>query len=722
MKKLFCFSLLFSFSSFFLINIASASFQLDPGDFRLEINGVLLDVEAISIIDNIDFSGDTFTVTMSSSQLFSVSSSEKRTFTVSPQANTTRACQTTKSTLIIQTADNTNPVSYTISLGASGSCSSSDSGGAGGAGAGTGAAPAVTLVTPTPVLIPPSPLVTPPTLPPLPVEVAPVLPPIEQPPVEQPLVEKPPEITAELPPPVPPGEIPPATVAQTVEAAQTIGSSAISIGASIGGGVFQIISGLATGQKGSGDIAKNFPNAGIYSWNTGQSLLPDSDSALKKLAEGGDYSVLISSVDFPNVRDISDSYFSFIRPRTAAFLRPRETAYLLENVFPAARAQENQGPSLKIISPNGGEVWDIGGTYDIKWETKNLESGNSVNISIYKEHVFFGTEDALKIAGKINKEVGKAVAELRADKAVVSTVKNIAVPISITVTAASAGAVTITASAGSATVAINISEFLQSLSFARFYLFGLLRFKRRKPWGKITDKLSGQPIASAIVQIYDSEFKKLKDSQTTDKDGRFSALIGIGKYYVTISKPKYETYRSGIIEITSPDQILNLEFYLSVLKEELSLEYLKKISVWSAIKRIIEIINPYLLLLGTFISLIAVVIIPNGLNYTVFIIYLLLDGLKIYFARHLLKPLGKVVDETTNEALALAVVRIFEEDKNWLLATKVTDENGRFNFLLAPGRYYLTFSKAGYQPFNSGTIIIEKGILPPLDIKLKKAQ
>ena len=90
----------------------------------------------------------------------------------------------------------------------------------------------------------------------------------------------------------------------------------------------------------------------------------------------------------------------------------------------------------------------------------------------------------------------------------------------------------------------------------------------------------------------------------------------------------------------------------------------------------------------------------------------------------LLKPSGKVIDETTNEPLPLTVVRIFEEKKNWLLATKVTDKEGRFHFLLAPGQYYLTFSRAGYQPFHSDTVtfVMKKAGLPALGAKLKRAE
>jgi hypothetical protein len=128
------------------------------------------------------------------------------------------------------------------------------------------------------------------------------------------------------------------------------------------------------------------------------------------------------------------------------------------------------------------------------------------------------------------------------------------------------------------------------------------------------------------------------------------------------------------------------------------------------------------LAIGTLLSIISVVIVPNTLNYIAFAVYIFLDTLKIYFAFHLMKPFGKVMDETTKDPLPLAVVRVFDQEKNWLLATKVADNQGRFNFLLAPGKYYLTCSRAGFAPFKSDSIVLEKAGLPTLEIKMKKME
>lgn len=48
-------------------------------------------------------------------------------------------------------------------------------------------------------------------------------------------------------------------------------------------------------------------------------------------------------------------------------------------------------PSITLISPNGGEVWEIGKTYEIKWSRANLPLGEYIGrIDLYKGNSFYG--------------------------------------------------------------------------------------------------------------------------------------------------------------------------------------------------------------------------------------------------------------------------------------------------------------------------------------------
>ena len=315
--------------------------------------------------------------------------------------------------------------------------------------------------------------------------------------------------------------------------------------------------------------------------------------------------------------------------------------------------------------------------------------------------------------------VSQIIQQLRSDPKVVQIIKEVAVPVSLAVGAVGAGAITVTATAGSATVGMNLGELFQIIRFLRFYVLGLIRFRRKNPWGRVEDKLSGRPVPSAVVRIFQSEFKKLKDTQITDQEGRFGAVVGPGNYFLNVSKRGFENLETKPVQIDSSNQILNLELHLSPA-QNFNLAYLKRINLLNFLKHLLELLNPYLLILGTAISLIVAVIVPNGFNYATLGVYALLDFLKIYFKFRLLRSFGVVKDSYTEKPVPLAVVRIFDEEKQWLLSTKATDEEGRFNFLLASGKYYLTCSKADYSAYRSDTLIFKKAGLASLDIKLMR--
>lgn len=313
------------------------------------------------------------------------------------------------------------------------------------------------------------------------------------------------------------------------------------------------------------------------------------------------------------------------------------------------------------------------------------------------------------------------VEKLRENEVVVGTFKNVINPLLLAIEAFGIAVMTVTAIQASATLAVNAISLLQFLDFSRFFTLGMVYFKKRKPWGRVLEKLTGKPVPAALIQVFDSEFKKLKDTQLTDKEGRFGSVVGAGKYFVKVTKDGFFDQETAVLTIDKPDQVLNLEIIITPLDQEFSLTYIKRVSLLDLVKRLLDKLSPALLIFGTVLSLIALIILPTKFNYALFSIYILLDILKVYFMVHFVKPFGRVLDAASSAILPLAVVRIFDEEKHVLLSTKATDEQGRFNFLIAPGKYYLTCVKAGYQPFRSNSIAYTKATLETGDIKLVKA-
>lgn len=319
----------------------------------------------------------------------------------------------------------------------------------------------------------------------------------------------------------------------------------------------------------------------------------------------------------------------------------------------------------------------------------------------------------------ISRTVSEKVNQLRSNPVVTTFANNVVKPASGVVAIVSAGAIGAAAATASAGAAFNLNQLFQFLRFARYYIIPFVSLKKRKPWGRVLDKASGRPLAGAAVQIYESEFKKLKDAQITDSEGRFNSLVGLGKYFIRISKRGFQTVQSAPVAITSPKQTMNLEFELAP-KDVFKTSQINYFKLFDAIRRFINSINPLLLILGTIMSFVAYVIIPDTFNTAILSVYILLDILKIDFSFSLTKPFGKVIDENTQKPLDLVVVRIFDEKRNILLATQVTDFEGRFSFLLSPGQYYITASKTGFEPYRSGAMTVKKSGISSFDLKLKR--
>ncbi len=83
--------------------------------------------------------------------------------------------------------------------------------------------------------------------------------------------------------------------------------------------------------------------------------------------------------------------------------------------------------------------------------------------------------------------------------------------------------------------------------FVVIQVIGIIAAKRfAKPpvprkFGVIRDAQTKKPIPSAIVRLYNNEYKKLVATNITDAKGQYSFLVGPGTYFVSIEKPGYKT-------------------------------------------------------------------------------------------------------------------------------------------------------------------------------------
>lgn len=360
------------------------------------------------------------------------------------------------------------------------------------------------------------------------------------------------------------------------------------------------------------------------------------------------------------------------------------------------------------------------GTYTITTEVKDsiapeLKAEKTLNFNVAKEK----SETIIpeQITDPIN-NIALKLDNLKNQKNIVKSVNEVTTPLATASAITGVSALIGAQAAANAGMALQIEYIANVISNFRFYLLGLFRFKKRKPWGKVVYKHTGKPVIGATIQIYDNEFNKLKDNQFTDTAGRFSALVSVGTFFVKVTKKGFKSIKSEVITITDPNQTLELEFALEALEgsepeNKLFIETIFKFFGKTLVKA-----SPYILFLGNIISVINVFAVPSTLNHVILLAYISIDLLQLHFLRITAKPFGSVINPITNKPLSLAIIRIFNSQNNTLLATKVTDEKGRFNFLVHAGTYYITASKTGFKSYHSEELIIKRSDLLAKTINL----
>jgi len=86
--------------------------------------------------------------------------------------------------------------------------------------------------------------------------------------------------------------------------------------------------------------------------------------------------------------------------------------------------------------------------------------------------------------------------------------------------------------------------------------------KRPKSWGIVYDQESKEPLAYALVRIFDDKFNKLLETQVTDRKGRYAFLAGKNIYQLLAEKQGYQKKEIKPVDLIKKDQIVDLDIAL----------------------------------------------------------------------------------------------------------------------------------------------------------------
>lgn len=268
-------------------------------------------------------------------------------------------------------------------------------------------------------------------------------------------------------------------------------------------------------------------------------------------------------------------------------------------------------------------------------------------------------------------------------------------------------AVTVASASAAATTAIgfvNVARFAQFLFMQPFLFFAR---RKRKGFGLVYNAITKLPVDLAIVRLKDAVTGRILQSRVTDRGGRYFFIVQPGKYLLDAHKPSFEfpstylkdqkqdalfldLYHGEPIEVTEKDATIAANIPVDpAVKESVPGAVRRRIAL-RKVETVVGTVSPVL-------ALVAVVINPTPLTIGLFSGQVGMYGIMRYLAKpHKLKGWGIVYDAATSRPLGRAIVRVFEPIYNKLLEMQVTDDQGRYSFLVGPNIYRLTVDKEGY--------------------------
>ena len=220
--------------------------------------------------------------------------------------------------------------------------------------------------------------------------------------------------------------------------------------------------------------------------------------------------------------------------------------------------------------------------------------------------------------------------------------------------------------------------------------------KRRYPWGTVFDVRTDQPLELVIVRLHTAA-GKLLETRVSDRLGRYSFLTDPGAYRLAFQKAGYTPVTSAPGSRYQPvytGTALTIESKGHAIQTNLPLRQTSR---------------PNSLTLGHVLQALhrpaLWITLPLGLwNYTLVpsigtAAVILLTGLILLGEWLLVAPRGYgLVTDHQHRPLQGVVLRLLRAEDSKVLATTVTDHQGRYSFLVRPGDYLLTLASPGLIP------------------------
>ncbi|NIT04476.1 hypothetical protein GTO10_06295 [Candidatus Saccharibacteria bacterium] len=327
-----------------------------------------------------------------------------------------------------------------------------------------------------------------------------------------------------------------------------------------------------------------------------------------------------------------------------------------------------------------------------------IEAGGLVNIVVTQagpiiSAIAQGVEDFTEAIAKAAQNLPDFV------KKASNTVSKAAVPVSL---------ITLLLQAGISSLN-DLALFFQQhfLSLLRIPLIPFLIGKRgeKKHWGVVYDAFTKQPLSQSLVRLL-TEGGKFVDMEITNRSGTFSFLPSTGKYKLETQKAGYtfpsqrvtvkkdgeydNVYRGEIIETKEKEPTVARSVPLDPKTAE------EGAKVRRTFKKHGPSLNIGLLTIGLVLSTISYLVSPVLYNQLATGFYVVTLSFVTVGAIRIERTWGIVKDETGNtvEGVALSLV---EAETGKLVKRRVTNEQGRYQFITGMGRYKILIASVDWE-------------------------
>lgn len=229
------------------------------------------------------------------------------------------------------------------------------------------------------------------------------------------------------------------------------------------------------------------------------------------------------------------------------------------------------------------------------------------------------------------------------------------------------------------------------------FLLGYVK-KRKNKWGVVYNSKTKLPIASALVILTDTTGNIKTD--ITDAMGRFDFTVKAGRYGLQV---RVNNFKFPSKKITAKEDDIYSDVYLG---EEIEIEQqavnvnipldptgmteesanAKSAYLKEKILLVFSKVTKLLFWLGLSWSLLSLLLAPSLFKLVVFFLYFAV--IAFMQIRKFRNRLGKVTDQH-NRPVSKAIVRLISSTGE-VADTAYTDKNGRYSFLVDPGKYQLS--------------------------------